>query len=68
MCDNKGCDEYFYMVTIHTGLRPVSGTKSNVCFIVAGENKDTGVRMLSDGNKKARFKKYQVWLFYYVIK
>ncbi|XP_052071086.1 uncharacterized protein LOC127709521 [Mytilus californianus] len=63
MCDNKGCDEYFYMVTIHTGLRPVSGTKSNVCFIVAGENQDTGVRMLSDGNLKARFNAMKCYCF-----
>jgi len=55
LCDNKGGENYFYMVSVHTGLRPSSGTKSNVCFIVAGEARDTGARILSNGTTKVWF-------------
>ena len=55
LCDNKGGDDYFYMVSVHTGLRPSSGTKSSVCFIVAGDACDTGARILSDGTTKVWF-------------
>ena len=56
LCDNKETDGYFYMVAVHTGLRPGAGTKSNVCFILAGEANDSGVRLLSDGERKVRYK------------
>ena len=56
LCDNKETDEYFYMVAVHTGLRLGAGTKSNVCFILAGEADDSGMRLLSDGERKVMYK------------
>lgn len=49
MCDSENTDAYFYLLTVYTGLRRDGGTKSNVNFIVGGEDGDTGVRVLSDG-------------------
>ncbi|WAQ96750.1 PK1L2-like protein [Mya arenaria] len=45
-------DNYFYVVKVITGMRPGAGTRSKVCFVVAGEEMDTGVRELSDGIRK----------------
>ncbi|CAC5409625.1 PKD1L2 [Mytilus coruscus] len=52
LCDNQQSDEYFYMIAVHTGLRPGSGTKSNVCFILSGDTDDSGIRLLSDGERQ----------------
>ncbi|XP_052068318.1 uncharacterized protein LOC127707695 isoform X2 [Mytilus californianus] len=52
LCDNQQADKYFYMIAVHTGLRPGSGTKSNVCFIISGDNDDSGIRLLSDGERQ----------------
>ena len=52
LIDNKKTDDYFYMVTVHTGLRPGSGTKANVFFILAGEANETDTRILADGHSK----------------
>lgn len=49
LCDSENTDAYFYLLTVYTGLRRDGGTKSNVNFIVGGEDGDTGVRVLSDG-------------------
>ncbi|CAC5377683.1 PKD1L2 [Mytilus coruscus] len=49
LCDCDSEDQYFYMISVHTGLRPGSGTDSNVNFVLAGEGGDSGVRLLSDG-------------------
>ncbi|XP_076075845.1 uncharacterized protein LOC143046571 [Mytilus galloprovincialis] len=49
LCDCDSEDPYFYMISVHTGLRPGSGTDSNVNFVLAGEGGDSGVRLLSDG-------------------
>lgn len=54
MCDNQQSDGYYYMIAVHTGLRPGAGTKSNVCFVVSGETGDSGVRLLSDGQRRVR--------------
>ena len=40
------------MVTVHTGLRPGSGTKANVFFILAGEANETDTRILADCHSK----------------
>ncbi|XP_070186772.1 polycystin-1-like protein 2 [Littorina saxatilis] len=49
--DNLVDDSYFYLLTVHTGMRKEAGTLSNVKFIIMGEEGDTGVRILSDGKR-----------------
>lgn len=49
LADSEATDRYFYLITVHTGFRRGSGTKSNVCFVLSGEDNDTGVRLLTDG-------------------
>lgn len=49
LIDNFVDDTYYYLITVHTGMRRGAGTKSRVGFIVAGEEGDTGVRELYDG-------------------
>ncbi|KAL8594137.1 hypothetical protein ACOMHN_047877 [Nucella lapillus] len=49
--DNLVDDGYFYLVTVHTGIRRGAGTLSNVKFILTGQLGDTGVRVLSDGKR-----------------
>lgn len=49
LADSEATDRYFYLITVHTGFRRGSGTKSNVCFVLSGEDDDTGVRLLTDG-------------------
>ena len=49
--DNLVDDGYFYLLTVHTGMRKAAGTLSNVKFILTGSNGDTGVRLLSDGKR-----------------
>ena len=49
LCDSDSSDEYFYLITVHTGLRKGAGTKSLVNFVLTGEDEDSGVRILSDG-------------------
>lgn len=43
------------MIAVHTGLRPGSGTKSNACFILSGDTDDSGIRLLSDGERQVRY-------------
>ncbi|KAK3090781.1 hypothetical protein FSP39_014585 [Pinctada imbricata] len=52
LCDSDATDEYFYMVSVHTGLRKGAGTQSRVNFVLSGEDDDSGVRILSDGVRK----------------
>ncbi|XP_062611722.1 uncharacterized protein LOC134273545 [Saccostrea cucullata] len=49
LVDSENSDAYFYLITVQTGLRRDGGTKSNVNFIIGGEDGDSGVRILSDG-------------------
>ena len=49
LCGNQKSGNYFYLISVYTGLRPGSGTKSNVSFILGGEDHDSGIRLLSDG-------------------
>ncbi|XP_046579091.1 uncharacterized protein LOC124286712 isoform X1 [Haliotis rubra] len=49
LADNYKGDSYYYLVTIHTGMVRHGGTRSKIGFCIAGEDEDTGVRMLSDG-------------------
>ncbi|CAL1531578.1 unnamed protein product, partial [Lymnaea stagnalis] len=52
LADNYADDNYYYLVTVHTGLRKSAGTKSEVSFCLYGEEDETGVRILSDGVKE----------------
>ncbi|KAH9502342.1 hypothetical protein Btru_073502, partial [Bulinus truncatus] len=52
LVDNYAYDNYFYLITVHTGLRKSAGTTSNVNFTLSGESVDSGIRKLSDGVKK----------------
>ncbi|XP_069123478.1 uncharacterized protein [Argopecten irradians] len=50
--DNLPTDNYHYQVTVQTGVRKLAATKSGVSFILSGEECDTGVRRMYDGNRK----------------
>ncbi|KAH9502265.1 hypothetical protein Btru_073287 [Bulinus truncatus] len=43
LADNFAEDTYFYLITIHTGLRRSAGTKSNVYFCLYGQDDETDV-------------------------
>lgn len=49
LADNEEIDVYFYLITVHTGIRKGSGTTSNVNCNLVGENNESGLRVLSDG-------------------
>ena len=49
LSDNIADEDYLYQITVVTGIRSKADTKSNIQFILSGENEDTGVRKLSDG-------------------
>ncbi|KAH9502267.1 hypothetical protein Btru_073290 [Bulinus truncatus] len=51
LADNFAEDTYFYLITVHTGLRWSAGTKSNVYFCQYGQDDETDIRKLSDGIK-----------------
>lgn len=48
LLENDIADKYFYLIRVHTGIRRGSGTKSNVGFVLVGENGDTGIRIMDD--------------------
>ncbi|OWF47600.1 Polycystic kidney disease and receptor for egg jelly-related protein [Mizuhopecten yessoensis] len=50
--DNLPTDNYHYQVTVQTGVRKLAATNSEVSFILSGEESDTGVRRLYDGQRK----------------
>ncbi|GAB1610844.1 hypothetical protein Ahia01_001370900, partial [Argonauta hians] len=49
LCDNKVNDSHFYLITVFTGLKVDSGTTSNICFTLCGEENTVSTRCLSDG-------------------
>ncbi|XP_025099186.1 LOW QUALITY PROTEIN: polycystic kidney disease protein 1-like 2 [Pomacea canaliculata] len=49
--DNAVEEGYLYLLTVHTGLKRGSGTKSNVSFVLGGSHADSGIRVLSDGKR-----------------
>ncbi len=51
LIDNRHENKYYLKVTVYTGLRRGAGTKSKVCFILSGDYGDSGIRMLTDGQK-----------------
>ena len=56
--DNRSKHTYYYKVSVYTGMRQGAGTESKVYFVVNGENGDTGVRSLTDGDKKVQLVYY----------
>lgn len=52
LSDHRPAHVYFYLISVHTGLRRNAGTKSNVQFIVTGELCDSGIRVLNDEKTK----------------
>lgn len=50
--DHDVKDNYFYLLTVQTGMRRGAGTKSNVNFVLVGNEEDSGIRILSDGIKE----------------
>jgi len=50
--DNLPTDHYHYQLSVYTGMKKGSGTKSNISFIMSGEVADTGVRRMFDGKRK----------------
>ncbi|XP_061173587.1 uncharacterized protein LOC133182755 [Saccostrea echinata] len=52
LCDHDSEDCYFYMITVYTGLRRRAGTTSNIHFVLSGSEDESGIRMLSDGERK----------------
>ena len=54
LVDNRPDNDYFYKISVYTGLRQNAGTKSKVCFILSGDHGDTGVRVMDDGRGKVR--------------
>ncbi|XP_052262941.1 uncharacterized protein LOC127866462 [Dreissena polymorpha] len=51
--DNLPTDNYHYQLSVYTGMKKDAATKSNVSFIISGEERDTGVRRLFDGKRLA---------------
>ena len=52
LIDNQKHHEYTYEMVVFTGSRSEAATDSIVRFILAGENGETGVRILSDPNRR----------------
>lgn len=48
LSDNVVSDPYYYQISVSTGMRRGAGTKSKISFVLAGDNADTGVRVLAD--------------------
>ncbi len=54
LADNDPAHKCYYKVSVYTGLRSNSGTRSKVYIVVSGEDADSGVRALDDGKKKVK--------------
>ncbi|XP_019634629.1 PREDICTED: polycystic kidney disease protein 1-like 2 [Branchiostoma belcheri] len=52
LSDNRLIDSYHYEVTVYTGLRKGAGTKSNVFFILHGDNGKSRTRRLAGKGKE----------------
>ena len=48
LADNFIQDTYKYEIHVYTGVKPNAGTDSNIKFVIAGTECDTGRRVLSD--------------------
>ncbi|XP_070567218.1 polycystin-1-like protein 2 [Ptychodera flava] len=52
LIDNRPGDNIVYHMTVSTGFKSGSGTRSNICFRIVGENSDTGIRQMKDETGK----------------
>ena len=52
LSDNLPGHKYHFKMSVYTGLRKDAGTKSNICFTLAGDYEETPVRVLSDATGK----------------
>jgi polycystin 1L2 len=52
--DNLPIDNYYYVVSVQTGIGKDCGTNSKVGFVLSGEWSDSGVRKLSDGKRHVK--------------
>ena len=52
LSDNHDMDEYEYEVDVVTSTKKGAGTTSNVYIIVVGDEGDSGIRQLKDGQRK----------------
>ncbi|KAK4476287.1 hypothetical protein MN116_001490, partial [Schistosoma mekongi] len=52
LAENNPDHEYLYEIIVSTGHRRCAGTDSKVCFILSGQNGETGCRVLQDPNRK----------------
>ena len=50
--DNHPNDEYLYEIIVFTGQRKNSGTKSNVYFVLHGNEDETNIRTFADPNRE----------------
>ncbi|UJR16862.1 hypothetical protein I4U23_003760 [Adineta vaga] len=50
--DNHSSDEYFYQIIVFTGQRKDAGTKSNVCFMLHGNEDQTPIRTFADPHRR----------------
>ena len=55
LCDNPRNGSHFYKISVYTGLRTGAGTKSNITFILTGDDADTGIRVLRDKKSRVSF-------------
>ncbi|CAF1184610.1 unnamed protein product [Adineta ricciae] len=52
LADNRKKDQYFYQIIVFTGGRKNAGTKSNVHFILHGNDDQTRIRTLADSHRR----------------
>ncbi|UJR13336.1 hypothetical protein I4U23_000354 [Adineta vaga] len=50
--DNHKDDQYYYQIIVFTGQRKGAGTKSNVHFVIHGDDNDTLIRTLADPHRR----------------
>ena len=54
LLDNRPGYDYWYKVFVYTGGKSNAGTESKVYVEVMGEEEDSGVRCLTDGERKVK--------------
>ena len=52
MRDNRGEDAYMYELLVETGPLTIHATASEVQFVLTGDDEETAVRRLSDGDRR----------------
>jgi polycystin 1L2 len=50
--DNVPADNYYYLISVQTGIGRDTCTTSRVGFVLAGERADSGIRKLGDSKRK----------------